>query len=116
MGWNTWKPPFECNINETLVKKTTDLLRQLLDERRRDTTYVNLDDCWMPIEPGRRGRSCVPDRRVPPSGAEGRSATNNPRARLEVRHYEDARLTTCQHIHAVSPAQQDATARLWGVD
>lgn len=44
MGWNTWNK-FACNINETLIMRTTELL---ISEGYRDAGYVymNLDDCW----------------------------------------------------------------------
>ena len=44
MGWNSWNH-FACNINETLIKQTADLLIStgLADKGYK---YVNLDDCW----------------------------------------------------------------------
>ena len=44
MGWNTWNK-FACNINETLIMKTVDIM---VDEGYLDAGYVymNLDDCW----------------------------------------------------------------------
>lgn len=44
MGWNSWNK-FGCNINETLIKKTTDLL-VATGLRDKGYVYVNLDDCW----------------------------------------------------------------------
>jgi hypothetical protein len=44
MGWNSWNR-FHCDINETLIKETVDLLIStgLADKGYK---YVNLDDCW----------------------------------------------------------------------
>ncbi len=45
MGWNTWNT-FGCNINETLIKQTTDAM---VSNGMRDLgyQYVVVDDCWM---------------------------------------------------------------------
>ncbi|NAS27522.1 alpha-galactosidase [Herbidospora sp. NEAU-GS84] len=45
MGWNTWNT-FGCNINETLIKQTTDAM---VANGMRDLgyQYVVVDDCWM---------------------------------------------------------------------
>ncbi|WP_062431059.1 glycoside hydrolase family 27 protein [Herbidospora daliensis] len=45
MGWNTWNT-FGCNINETLIKQTTDAM---VNNGMRDLgyQYVVVDDCWM---------------------------------------------------------------------
>jgi hypothetical protein len=47
MGWNSWNH-FGCNISETLIKETADLLVStgLVD---KGYTYLNLDDCWQVI-------------------------------------------------------------------
>ena len=44
MGWNSWNR-FGCNINETLIRRTADLLVStgLSDKGYK---YLNLDDCW----------------------------------------------------------------------
>ena len=44
MGWNTWNK-FACNINETLIKKSVDLLIST-GLSAKGYNYVNLDDCW----------------------------------------------------------------------
>lgn len=44
MGWNSWNR-FACNINETLIRQTADLLVStgLADKGYK---FLNLDDCW----------------------------------------------------------------------
>jgi alpha-galactosidase len=44
MGWNSWNH-FGCNINETLIRKTADLLVST-GLAAKGYKYVNLDDCW----------------------------------------------------------------------
>lgn len=44
MGWNTWNK-FACNINETLIMKTVDLIVQE-GYLSAGYEYMNLDDCW----------------------------------------------------------------------
>jgi alpha-galactosidase len=44
MGWNSWNR-FHCNINETLIKQTVDLLVST-GLAAKGYKYVNLDDCW----------------------------------------------------------------------
>jgi len=44
MGWNSWNR-FACNINETLIKQTADLLVSL-KLAEKGYRYLNLDDCW----------------------------------------------------------------------
>jgi hypothetical protein len=44
MGWNSWNT-FACNINEQLIRETTDAM---VSSGMRDAgyLYVNIDDCW----------------------------------------------------------------------
>jgi alpha-galactosidase len=53
LGFNTWNE-FACNINETLVKRTADLL---ISTGLRDAgyVYVNLDDCWAEMRRDKNG-------------------------------------------------------------
>lgn len=44
MGWNSWNH-FGCKINETLIKKTADLLVST-GLAAKGYVYLNLDDCW----------------------------------------------------------------------
>lgn len=44
MGWNSWNH-FGCAINETIIKKTADLLVST-GLAAKGYKYVNLDDCW----------------------------------------------------------------------
>ena len=44
MGWNSWNH-YGCNINESVVKETAELLIKtgLADKGYK---YINIDDCW----------------------------------------------------------------------
>lgn len=44
MGWNSWNH-FACNINETIIKETIDLLIST-GLAAKGYKYVNIDDCW----------------------------------------------------------------------
>ena len=44
MGWNSWNK-YGCKINETLIKKTADLLVST-GLSAKGYRYLNLDDCW----------------------------------------------------------------------
>jgi alpha-galactosidase len=44
MGWNSWNK-FHCDINETVVRETVDLLIST-GLAAKGYRYVNLDDCW----------------------------------------------------------------------
>jgi len=54
MGWNTWNK-FGCQINESLIKSSTDKIVELgLD--KLGYKYVNIDDCWNAVERDSEGR------------------------------------------------------------
>jgi len=44
MGWNSWNH-FACNVNETVVRATADLLIST-GLAKLGYVYVNVDDCW----------------------------------------------------------------------
>ena len=44
MGWNSWNH-FACDVNETVVKQTADLLVSS-GLAKKGYVYVNIDDCW----------------------------------------------------------------------
>lgn len=44
MGWNSWNH-FGCNINETTVKETADIL-VATGLAAKGYKYLNIDDCW----------------------------------------------------------------------
>lgn len=44
MGWNSWNH-FNCKINETLIRRTADLLVST-KLAAKGYVYLNLDDCW----------------------------------------------------------------------
>jgi alpha-galactosidase len=44
MGWNSWNH-FGCNINETIIRETADLLVKT-GLAAKGYKYLNIDDCW----------------------------------------------------------------------
>jgi alpha-galactosidase len=44
MGWNSWNH-YGCNINETIVKESADMLVSS-GLAEKGYKYVNIDDCW----------------------------------------------------------------------
>ena len=48
MGWNSWNH-FHCNINETLIRQTADLMVST-GLAAKGYRYINLDHCWQ-IDP-----------------------------------------------------------------
>ena len=65
MGWNSWNR-FGCNINETLIRQTADLLVSL-GLAAKGYRYVNLDDCWQ-IERNSTTNEIIEDKTKFPSG------------------------------------------------
>ncbi|MFF1608740.1 glycoside hydrolase family 27 protein [Amycolatopsis sp. NPDC058278] len=114
MGWNTWNT-FECNINETLVKQTTDLMVGS-GMRDRGYTYVNLDDCWMTRSRDSAG-NLVADPAKFPSGLKALGDYIHARG-MKFGIYESAGTMTCQSYPG-SLGHEQADANLfasWGVD
>ncbi|WP_086837776.1 glycoside hydrolase family 27 protein [Amycolatopsis kentuckyensis] len=114
MGWNTWNT-FECNINETLVKQTTDLMVSS-GMRDRGYTYVNLDDCWMTRSRDAAG-NLVADPAKFPSGLKALGDYIHARG-MKFGIYEDAGTMTCQgYPGSIGHEQADANLfASWGVD
>ena len=114
MGWNTWNT-FECNINETLVKQTTDLMVSS-GMRDRGYTYVNLDDCWMTRNRDAAG-NLVADPAKFPSGLKALGDYIHARG-MKFGIYESAGTETCQHYPgSLGHEQTDANSYAsWGVD
>ncbi|WP_103350135.1 ricin-type beta-trefoil lectin domain protein [Amycolatopsis sp. CA-128772] len=114
MGWNTWNT-FECNINETLVKQTTDLMVSS-GMRDRGYTYVNLDDCWMTRSRDSAGNLAADSAKFP-SGLKALGDYIHARG-MKFGIYESAGTETCQHYPG-SLGHEQADANLfasWGVD
>lgn len=65
MGWNSWNR-FACNINETLIRQTADLLVSL-GLAAKGYRYVNLDDCWQ-IDRNATTKEIIEDKTKFPSG------------------------------------------------
>jgi alpha-galactosidase len=65
MGWNSWNK-FHCDINETLIKETADLLVST-GLAAKGYKYVNLDDCWQ-IDRNTTTKEIIEDKTKFPSG------------------------------------------------
>lgn len=65
MGWNSWNR-FKCNINETLIRETADLLVST-GLSAKGYRYVNLDDCWQ-IDRNASTSEIIEDKTKFPSG------------------------------------------------
>lgn len=63
MGWNTWNT-FACDINEILIKETTDVM---IATGMRDAGYVYivLDDCWLSKERDAEGNLTADPEKFP---------------------------------------------------
>ena len=92
MGWNSWNK-FGCNINETLIKNTADLLVQtgLADKGYR---YLNLDDCWQVARDPKTSR-ILSDPVKCPSGMSGLADYAHAKG-LKFGLYSDAGEKTCE--------------------
>ncbi|HEY2060839.1 MAG TPA: alpha-galactosidase [Amycolatopsis sp.] len=114
MGWNTWNT-FQCNINETLIKQTTDLMVSS-GMRDRGYNYVNLDDCWMTQNRDGAG-NLVADPAKFPSGLKALGDYIHARG-MKFGIYESAGSETCQHFPgSLGHEQADANSfASWGVD
>ncbi|MFY1669804.1 NPCBM/NEW2 domain-containing protein [Plantactinospora sp. WMMB334] len=114
MGFNNWNA-FGCDVNETLIKETADILVSsgLADAGYE---YVNIDDCWSLRERGPDGR-LVPDPVKFPNGIAGLADHVHGRG-LKLGIYGDAGTATCAGYpgslgHELVDAQTWAD---WGVD
>lgn len=92
MGWNSWNY-FNCNINENLIKATTDRIVELgLD--KKGYTYVNLDDCWQ-INRDKDTKIIIEDKKNFPSGMAALGKYIHSKG-LKFGLYSDAGTNTCQ--------------------
>ncbi|HEX6353180.1 NPCBM/NEW2 domain-containing protein [Actinophytocola sp.] len=114
MGFNNWNA-FGCDVDETLIKETADVLVSsgLAD---RGYEYVNIDDCWSLRERGPDGR-LVPDPAKFPGGISGVADYVHAKG-LKLGIYGDAGTKTCAGFpgslgHETVDAQTWAD---WGVD
>ncbi|GAA4970949.1 NPCBM/NEW2 domain-containing protein [Nonomuraea thailandensis] len=114
MGFNNWNA-FGCDVNETLIKETADVL---VSSGLKDAgyQYVNIDDCWSLRERGPDGR-LVPDPAKFPSGIEGVADYVHSKG-LKLGIYGDAGTKTCAgYPGSLGHEELDAqTWADWGVD
>jgi len=114
MGWNTWNT-FAHNINEQLIKETTD---QIIELGYKDCgyEYVVIDDCWSEKQRDENGL-LVPDKEKFPNGIKAVSDYVHSKG-LKFGIYSCAGVRTCadypgSYGHEFSDAKQFAE---WGVD
>jgi len=114
MAWNSWNY-FGCNINETLVLETAELLKSTgLHAVGYD--FINMDDCWQ----GSRDNfthEIQPDPKAFPNGI-GALASKIHSLGLKFGLYSDAGLFTCEgRPGSLGYEQIDAKTYVkWGVD
>ncbi len=92
MGWNSWNH-FGCNINETTVKETADLLVST-GLAGKGYRYLNIDDCWQ-IARNQTTQEIIPDSTRFPNGMAVLADYAHERGLL-FGLYSDAGTKTCQ--------------------
>jgi len=92
MGWNSWNY-FHCNINETLIKQTADLMVST-GLAAKGYRYINLDDCWQ-IERNAATKEIIEDKTKFPSGMAALSEYVHSKGLL-FGLYSDAGFKTCE--------------------
>jgi alpha-galactosidase len=92
MGWNSWNH-FGCQINETIIKETADLLVKT-GLAAKGYKYLNIDDCWQ-IDRNLITREIVPDSAKFPSGMTSLADYVHSKGLL-FGLYSDAGTKTCQ--------------------
>lgn len=92
MGWNSWNK-FHCNINETLIKQTADLLVST-GLAEKGYKYLNLDDCWQ-VDRNKTSGEIIEDRTKFPSGMAALGQYIHSKGLL-YGLYSDAGYKTCQ--------------------
>ncbi|MCC3764494.1 RICIN domain-containing protein [Glycomyces sp. TRM65418] len=114
MGWNNWNT-FGCDINETLVRQTADLLVSS-GMAAAGYEYVNIDDCWMEWERD-SGGNLVADRDKFPSGMKALADYVHSKG-LKLGIYSSAGTTTCAGFPAsLGNERRDAALwASWGID
>ena len=91
MGWNSWNH-FGCKINETLIRKTADLLVST-GLAAKGYKYVNLDDCWQ-VSRNSTTQQIIEDPSTFPSGIPALAKYVHSK-NLKIGLYSDAGNKTC---------------------
>jgi alpha-galactosidase len=114
MGWNNWNT-FGCDINETLVRQTADLLVST-GMAAAGYEYVNIDDCWSERQRDSSG-NLVADRNKFPNGMKALADYVHGKG-LKLGIYSSAGTTTCAGYPAsLGYEQRDAALwASWGID
>lgn len=92
MGWNSWNH-FGCNINQTVIKATVDILVSS-GLASKGYNYVNLDDCWQ-IDRNMTTGQILQDKAKFPSGMAALAEYVHSKGLL-FGLYSDAGTKTCQ--------------------
>ncbi|ADJ49531.1 alpha-galactosidase [Amycolatopsis mediterranei S699] len=114
LGWNDWNS-FGCNVNETLVRQTADVMVSS-GMAAAGYQYVNIDDCWSEWNRDSSG-NLVPDHTKFPSGMKALADYVHGKG-LKLGIYSSAGTTTCQGYPAsLGNEQRDANLwASWGID
>ncbi|KAL2938977.1 Alpha-galactosidase 1 [Bienertia sinuspersici] len=115
MGWNSWNH-FGCNVNEKIVKETTDELVST-GLSKLGYEYVNIDDCWAELTRDDKG-NFVPNNSTFPSGIKALADYVHSKG-LKIGIYSDAGYYTCSNKMpgSLGHEEQDAkTFASWGID
>ncbi|KAI9138969.1 putative alpha-galactosidase [Paraphysoderma sedebokerense] len=113
MGWNSWNR-FGCNISETLIKETADVMVSS-GLAKAGYEYVNLDDCWQ-VARDADGKIVVDQERFP-SGMKVLGDYIHSKG-LKFGTYSSAGFQTCaQRPGSLGYEEIDAkTYAEWGID
>lgn len=115
MGWNSWNH-FGCNINEQIIRETTDALISS-GLAAKGYNYVNIDDCWNAKKRDPVTKKQVPDPTNFPNGMKAVGDYIHSKG-LNFGIYSDAGFFTCQ-IRPGSLHHEEIDAQSfaeWGVD
>ncbi|NUT51028.1 MAG: alpha-galactosidase [Saccharothrix sp.] len=114
LGWNDWNT-FGCNINETLIRQTADVMVSS-GMAAAGYTYVNIDDCWSEMSRDGAG-NLVASRTKFPSGIKALADYVHGKG-LKLGIYSSAGTTTCAGYPAsLGYEQRDADLwASWGID
>lgn len=114
LGWNNWNS-FGCNVNESLVRQTADVMVSS-GMAAAGYTYVNIDDCWSEMSRDGSG-NLVASRSKFPSGMKALADYVHGKG-LKLGIYSSAGLTTCAGYPAsLGNEQRDANLwASWGID
>ncbi|KAG6506857.1 hypothetical protein ZIOFF_032189 [Zingiber officinale] len=114
-SWNSWNH-FSCQINETLIKETADVMVST-GLAKLGYQYVNIDDCWAEHDRDSQGY-LVANGRTFPSGIKALADYVHSKG-LKLGIYSDAGYRTCSSKMPSSLGYEKKNAETfaaWGID